>query len=266
MRIRYACALVALLAVATTAPAQIDIRNISSVSVDAFFDQTLALDVNQVVLFDIASWLSGEVKVQRQDSPVLHETTLSVAPIFIVSNYNYIIVRYGLGIGTGAEESADTSAQIDSRSFSHDLTVDANYETPSIYANIALRGSYYPDDDYWFVLPSAGIRVPLADRLSILGRYFFSYNSEQAISNAVLTEGYLELTDRLQLKAGGTASLDLSQPAGDAVRERAWEFSGITGLSYRVRPTLSLRYHLEYLGRLNRPDGIRNILVLDATF
>lgn len=249
------------------ANAQIDIRNISSVSVDANFDSTVALDVNQVVLFDVTSWLSGELKLQRQDTPVLHETTISVAPIFILNSFNYLIVRYGLGIGSGAEQSSSSGAG--DRALSHDLTIDANYEAPGIYANIAASGSYYPDDNYWFVLPTVAARFSLGPQLSLLGRYFFSYNSEQAISNAILTEAYYQVADRFSIKGGATASLDLVRPAGsagEAPRESQWELTGIAGFSYRIRPTLSLRYHLEYLGRLESADGIRNILVLDASF
>ena len=251
------------------ANAQIDIRNISSVGVDANFDSTVALDVNQVVLFDVTSWLSGELKLQRQDTPVLHETTISVAPIFILNSFNYLIVRYGLGIGAGAEQSADTTDDAEARNLSHDLTIDANYEAPGIYANIAVSSSYYPDKDYWFVLPTVAARFALGPQWSLLGRYFFSYNSEQAISNAILSEAYYQVGERFSIKGGATGSLDLVRPAGstgDEPRESQWELTGIAGFSYRIRPTLSLRYHLEYLGRLDAADGIRNILVLDATF
>jgi len=143
------------------ANAQVDIRNISSVAVDANFDSTVALDINQVVLFDVTNWMSGELKLQRQDTPVLHETTISVAPIFILNSFNYLIVRYGLGIGSGADQSARATAESDARNLSHDLTIDANYEAPGIYANIAARGSFYPDDDYWFVLPTVAARIGL---------------------------------------------------------------------------------------------------------
>ena len=252
--------------VATTAPAQLDIRNISSVGVDANFNGTIALDVNQVVLFDVLPWLNGELKLQRQDSPVLRETTISVAPIFITSPYTYLIVRYGLGIGLGAEESTTLTADEQSRSFSHDATIDANYESSSIYANLAVRGSYYPDDDYWFVLPTVAARFRLGDRTALLGRYFFSYNSEDAVSNAVLGEPTSSIGPRFSVKAGASGSLDLTLPPGADTRDQAWEVTGITGFSFEIRPRLSLRYHLEYLGRLGNADGIRNILVLDATF
>ena len=249
--------------------AQVDIRNISSVGVDANFQGPAGIDVNQVVLFDVTDWLNGEVKLQRQDTAVLHETTISVAPIFIVSSYNYIIVRYGLGIGTGAEASNTVETNADGRSFSHDLAIDANHETASVYANLAVRGSYYPDDDYFFVLPTVAARFSLGSRWSVLGRYFFSYNSEQAISNAVLGEASYQLTDRFQIKAGASGALDLVRTpwmADDAPRDTEWEVTGITGFAFRVRPTLALRWHFEYLGRLGQADGIRNILVLDATF
>lgn len=259
---------------AGTAFAQLEIRNISSVSVDANFDGTYAIDINQVALFGLTDWLSGEIKLQRQDTPVLHETTISLAPVFVVGDRTYHIVRYGLGIGTGAEELNDAAG--DQREFSHDLTVDANYETPRLYANLGARGSYYPAKDYWFVMPTAAVKVPLPASFDILGRYFFSYNSEEALGNALLVESSYQLADRFRIKAGATGTLDLRRPPGrpSADRLSEWELTGITGFTFQIRPTLALRYHLEYLGRLNlrsglstdNADGIRNILVLDATF
>ncbi|MFW6313031.1 MAG: hypothetical protein ACOC2N_04020, partial [Spirochaetota bacterium] len=143
------------------------------------------------------------------------------------------------------------------------------YSGSPIYANIAARGSYYPGEDYWFVLPTVAARFALGPRWSVLGRYFFSYNSEQAISNAILTEAYYQVGERFSIKGGATGSLDLVRPAGSqdgGTREPRWELTGIAGFSYQIRPTLSLRYHFEYLGRLESTDGIRNILVLDAAF
>lgn len=266
---------VAALAAAGTAGAQLEIRNISSVAVDANFDGTFALDINQVALFGLTDWLSGEVKLQRQDTPVLHETTISLAPVFIVGERTYHIVRYGLGVGTGAEESGTGAG--DQREFSHDLTIDANYETPRLYANLGARGSYYPSKDYWFVMPTAAVKLPLPASFDILGRYFFSYNSEEAMGNAILVESSFQLADRFRLKAGATGTLDLRRPPGrpDEDRLSEWELTGITGFTFQIRPTLALRYHLEYLGRFDvrdgarttdSADGIRNILVLDATF
>jgi hypothetical protein len=258
------CLVVGLLLVSGVG-AQVGIRNISSMGIDTYFDGTLALDINQVALFGLTDRLSAEVRLQRQDTPVLHETTVSLAPVFIVGEHNYYIVRYGLGIGTGAEDSTSVSQ---SRTLSHDLTLDANYESARLYGNLAVTGSYYPDNDYWFVLPSVAARLPLTSRLNLLGRYFFSYNSEDAVSNALLVESGYRLAERFTIKAGATASLDLRRPAGrpDADRASEWEITGITGFSFQVRPTLALRYHLAYLGRLDRADGIRNILVLDASF
>ncbi len=250
----------------TAASAQVGIRNISSVGVDANFDGTLALDINQVVLFPVVSWLSGEVKVQRQDTPVLRETTISVAPIFIVGRSSYYIVRYGLGIGDGPAEAVEGD---DGRSISHELTVDANYETEAIYANLAVRGSYYPADEYWFVLPTAAARFPLGARASLLGRYFFSYNSTAAASHALLADLGYGLTERVSVKVGLSGSVELTREPGAGEgdpRRGEWELTGITGLTYAVTPALSLRYHLEYLGRFGEADGIRNIVVLDASF
>ena len=276
---RLICTAAALLALAAPAWAQLGIRNISSVGVDADFDGTISLDINQVILFPVVRWMSGEVKLQRQDSPARSETTLSVAPIFLAGPYHYIIVRYGLGIGDAAVGEGDTGGGAGAdqgadggRAFSHSLTLDANRETESFYGNAAVRGAWYPAERYWFVLPTVGVRVPVGARGSVLGRYFVSYNSDGEISNALLAEMGWALSDRFTVKGGASGSVELGAPAGASGtaaaqgREPAWEVTGITGFSFRVTPGLALRYHLEYLGRIGGTDGVRNIVVLDAAF
>ncbi len=238
----------------TSAFAQLGIRNISSVGIDANFDATVSIDINQVLLFPVVDWLSAEFKIQRQDAPARSETTVSVAPIFILGN-TYVIARYALGIGSSAEDG--------NRTLAHGGAVDANYETETFYANAAVRGSLYPSNGYWFVIPTVAARVPIGGA-SILGRYFFSYNSDRTAGHAILAEAGVPIGDRFSVKAGATGSVDVARSGDDPVA--AWEVSGITGFSLTIRPGLSMRYHLEYLGRIGAVDGIRNILVLDASF
>ena len=272
----------ALLVSATTVWCQVGIRNISSVSIDLYFNdadgstqnggrvEKLFLDINQELLFDIADWLSAELKIQRQDEQPYasaapagwHETTISVAPIFITTPYTYFIMRYGLGIGTGYERPAGEAQEVTGQTgLSHDLTIDANFESESVSANLTLRGSLYPDLDYWFVVPSAGIRATVANEISLSTRYFFSLNSAAVISHATVVEVEFPLTDRLRLKAGGSANVT---PSADP--DSRWGYTVITGLAARITDTLNLRYHLEYLGRQGNGPGIRNLLVLDARF
>jgi hypothetical protein len=236
---------------------QVGIRNISSAQIDTYFDGTVAVEINQVLLFPVVDWLSGEVKVQRQDSPVLGETTISVAPIFLPGNGIYIIARYGLGIGAGAE---NTDAGSRERNISHDATVDFNYETATLYLNAAIRGSLYPADDYWFVLPTVAGRIRVTENVGVLGRYFFSYNSLAATSHALLTEVDVDLSARVRVTGGLSGGLTLSDG------ELQWETTGLGGIDFRIQPQLVLSYQVEYLGRIGRADGLRNVLVLDASF
>jgi hypothetical protein len=269
-------------AVAAAGTAQIGLRNISSLSADLYFNdeeaavinggslEKLSLDLNQVVLFRLTNWLSGEIKIQRQDEEPFasaapegwHETTISIAPIFIVSQYNYIIARYGLGIGTGYERPAGDQIELaDIRGLSHDMTVDANYETARFLASLTFRGSLYPDLNYWFVVPSAGIRYVFPVGMGLSGKYFFSYNSQAAVSHAFLSEVEFPVSDRVSLKVGGSGSMTPTRPI-----ETRWQYTAIAGVSYRVTETLGLKYHVEYLGRQNAGPGIRNLVVLDARF
>ena len=242
-----------LIFVPTHMSAQLGIRNISSVSLDADFNGSLTLDVNQVVLFPLTDQLTGEVSLQRQDDPRgLRKTTITIAPVVVFGGYNYVILRYGLGI---LDAGLPPATAPDERAVSQGLTVDANRETETMYLNLAVRGEYYPRDGFWFVLPTVAARLPLNERLDLLGRYFFSYNSDGDVGNAVLTEFSWPLSDQLSMKAGGSVSVN-----------SGWSLTGITGGSYAVTPALALRYHLEYIGRFGAPDGIRNILVLDASF
>ena len=238
----------------SSAFAQLGIRNISSVGIDANFDKTVSIDINQVLLFPVVDWLSAELKVQRQDAPARSETTVSAAPIFIFGN-TYVITRYALGIGSSAGDGERTIA--------HGGAIDANYEIDAVYANAAVRGSFYPADGYWFVIPTVAARVPIGS-VSVLGRYFFSYNSDRTAGHAILAEAGVPIGDRFSVKVGATGSVDVAR-SGDQTTA-AWEVSGITGFSFAIRPGLAMRYHLEYLGRLGAVDGIRNILVLDASF
>ena len=268
--------------VASVGAAQIGLRNISSISVDLYFNdedaaavnggslEKIALDLNQVLLFRINDWLSAELKIQRQDDEPIasaapegwHETTISIAPIFVVSQYNYIITRYGLGIGTGYERPAgDDQVALDAQGLSHDLTIDANYETARFLANLTLRGSLHPDLNYWFVVPSTGVKYVFPVGLGLSGKYFFSYNSQAAISHAFLSEVEFPVGDRVSLKVGGSGNMTPTLPV-----ETRWQYTAITGLSFRITEALGFKYHLEYLGRQNAGPGIRNLLVLDARF
>lgn len=67
--------------------------------------------------------------------------------------------------------------------------------------------------------------------VGVLGRHFFSYKSLGVSGHAFLAEA-----------------------------------SGLGGLDYKVRHGMTLRYQLEYLGRIGRADGLRNVLVLDVSF
>ncbi|TVQ23355.1 MAG: hypothetical protein EA383_14160, partial [Spirochaetaceae bacterium] len=223
------------------------------------------LDVNQVVLFPLTDRLTGEVSLQRQDDPRgLRKTTVSIAPVLVIGQYNYVIFRYGLGI---LDAGLPPATSPDERAVSHGLTIDANRETESLYLNLSVHGEYYPIDGFWFLLPTVAARAPLTERLSLLGRYFFSYSSDETLGNAVLTEFSWPLSDQLSVKAGGTVSVESVRTAGSgSPYNNEWSVTGISGGAYAVTPALSLRYHLEYIGRFGAPDGIRNILVLDASF
>jgi hypothetical protein len=268
--------------VAGSAWGQLGIRNISSAHVDIYLNnaeneatfggalEKYALDINQVLLFRVTSWLSGEVKVQRQDeepiaSPVPNgwrETTISVAPIFVVTPFNYIIVRYGLGIGSGYERPVgEALADSTVRGLSHDVTVDANYETAQIYANLTLRASFYPDLDYWFLLPSTAFTYNFASGLSLGGRYFFSYNSNETLDHAVKVETSYRLLPAVTIRAGGIAGFGPSQPSGEQ-----WRYGGLLGANFTINESLALRYQLDVEARAGQGPRIGNTLVLDARF
>lgn len=236
---------------AGAASAQIGFRNISSVSVDYYFDGAIANDVNQVFLLTFLDWLAAEFKIQREDTATIHETRGAVAPIFIVPPY-YFIVRYGIGYGSEADPDSDPQ-------ISHEATIDANLETASYLANITFRASFYPGG-YYFFIPSVGGKFITPIGLGVMARYFYSYNSYGASSHAVLSELDYPVSDAVSIKAGGSATFNLGET------EPPMEFTVIAGISFTFVPGLTLRYHFEYLGRQLRKDGIRNILVLDARF
>ena len=279
---RVFAAVLLLSTVAAASYAQLGIRNISSAQVNFFLNneadsaeldgsvEKYSIDLNQVILFRVTSWLSGEVKLQRQDEePVAslapngwRETTISVAPIFIVSPVNYIIVRYGLGIGTGYERPiGEALADSDLRGFSHDITLDANYETASVYANLAARASIYPDLDYWFILPTAAVSVTLGSGISVGGRYFFSYSSNSTTDHAARIDLGYQWLPAVKLRIGAVGGIAPSLPAGEQ-----WRYGGLIGADFRINDALLLKYQLDVEARTQRGPRIGNSIVLDARF
>lgn len=169
----------------------------------------------------------------------------------------YIITRYGLGIGSEPKDAAPGDSGV---SFAHDITLDANYESPTTYISAAVRGSIHPDNDYWLFLPTVAARLQVADAIGVLGRYFFSYNSLSATSHAVLVETDVMVTDKVRLTGGASGGLSIQSD------KLEWEATGIGGIDVRINPQFTLSYQVEYLGRIGRVDGIRNVLVPDAAF
>lgn len=274
--------LLGLILVTASAFAQIGIRNISSARVDFFLNdeeqaelqggsvEKFTLDINQVLLFRVTDWLSGEVKVQRQDEePVAsavpnswNETTISVAPIFVVSSFNYIILRYGLGIGSGYERPVGEALQGgDLRGFSHDVTVDANYESPGIFANLTLRTSFYPDLDYWFILPSTALSIGFPNGLTAGARYFFSYNSNRVTDHAASLNLHYQIRPAVQVRTGGVLGYGPSLASGERFR-----YGALLGAQFAINDRLSLLYQFDFQARTGRGPQLANTLVLDARF
>jgi hypothetical protein len=43
-------------------------------------------------------------------------------------------------------------------------------------------------------------------------------------------------------------------------------YSVLTGATFKASDSVNIRYHLEYLGRVGREDGIRNLVLVDWRF
>lgn len=238
----------------TVAEAQ-QYRNITSVSIENYFDGGYAIQAENVLITPLPT---ERVQLQfkaRNETEKLFDTLRSLTmvhggPIILFTPSIYGIGAYGIGM-------RDTGELV------HEGDLQLHYENVRFRVGGGVRGRYEPDTDLAYVIPSLGGRVQVAQRFGIGATYYLGLNNDGEISNAFWAEGDYAVSPRVTAKLGGSMEL------GDDV---AWSdgsdltYALISGVSYAARETLILRYELHYLGRADLDDGIRNFLFVDWRF
>jgi hypothetical protein len=241
---------VALLVIAAAGASAQDFRNIASFEADVYFDGEFDTTLNEVFLARLTDLMTLETKIEQRSGSGEGTTFLYLGPIFTWTPNFYTISRYGIGYRTDGV-------------IGHEVEVQANYETAEFLLGGGVRGRAFPKEDQWYVIPSLGGKVYFGDGWGVRLNYYFSYNDLDEIANAAWTEVDYAVTDRVTVKLGGTGEIgeNAYQP-----NEAEISYSVLTGATFKASPTVNIRYHLEYLGRVNYDDGIRNLILVDWRF
>ncbi len=225
-------------------------RNIANIGFDYYFDGSFVLKIDNVFIARIASFLSLEARVLREDQADYNNTTFFFGPIFTITPSLYTISTYGLGIDSD-------------RQFSHQVRTDINYETADFWAGAGARAVFYPGQDYYYVIPSAGVKVYFTQDISMLAKYFLSLANDETKSHSLWLQGEFFIGDVFSLKAGATAGVNYEESID---KGSSYSYSIIGGAGFKIDPGFMLRYTFEYLGDTADAHGIRNLLTADIRF
>jgi len=240
-------------------------RNITSVTVDAYFDGTWSVETANVFLARILPALTVQAKVVRYDAPGRFEHTFYLGPVISFTDKLYLITAYGLGIG-------------DDKLFAHEGELDFNYESSEVAGSVGLRGRVMPvprdgtDSPYYYFIPSVSGRVNASDRLGLFAKLFVSWDSGDTITSSLWGQADYRISPAVTVKAGFTAGYG-QLPGFNPGKEGGWGYSLISGVDLKLRGNLLLKYTLSYLadppalqsGQDGR-RGIQNALSLDVRF
>ncbi len=230
-------------------------RNITSLSIENFFDGGYALQAENVLIAPLApERLQLLLKARNQTDKLFDSvrslTMVHAGPIILFTPSVYGIATYGIGM-------RDTGDLV------HEGDLQLHYETVRFRLGGGARGRYEPDEDLAYIIPSLGGRLQLARGFGLSATYYLGLNNDGEFSNAFWAEGDYAITPRVTAKLGGSVELgdDIALPDGSDLT-----YAVISGVGYTASETLLLRYELHYLGRADLDDGIRNLLFVDWRF
>jgi hypothetical protein len=230
------------------------LRNIASVTAEAYFNGDWRIETTDVFLARIVPALTAVARITRVDSDGWNQHLFYLGPVVSFTDTLYLETVYGLGI-----DSEDSDGR-----FSHELDVNFNYETETSATSLGLKASWFPGagSGYSYYLPSISAKFHPLAALGLFGKFFLSIDSE-----AVLTESFWGQADyRFSPLLGARAGFTMS-------RADAFGYSLLAGIDFFFRSGLTLRYSFQYLSDtieyLTSPQprsGISNALILDARF
>ncbi|MBN2352163.1 MAG: hypothetical protein JXD23_06290 [Spirochaetales bacterium] len=223
------------------------LRNITAATFDYYFDDTFRCTVEDVFLARFCPAFSLQVKPSFSATETGSEYVLSLGPVINFSGHVYLDAIYGLGF--------DSSFRIE-----HRAEVNLHYEDKAGYLGVGARGAYFPDTNFFFIIPSVEGKIRPLDWLALFGKLFFGWNSLNMPSGSFWGELYWITGPAVTIRTGGTVS-----HAG------AFGYSLLAGVDIRFSPAVLLRYFFQFLA--DAPDenlarvngyGIENGLFLDV--
>jgi hypothetical protein len=243
-----ACLLACLPGAAVPAAAD-GLRDIASVTVTTYFDGSWGVESTDVFLARIVPALTAEAQVTRVDSPGHYQYTFYLGPVVSFTDTIYAEAVYGLGIDSAG-------------SFSHEVTLDFNYETDTTATSLGAKGVWFPATNYSYILPSISGKFHPLPALGLFGKFFLSVDSAGVVTESFWGEADYAFSPAVSARGGFTVS-----------RANAFGYSAIAGVDVRFSAAFSLRYSLQYLsdtvdyiGAPQPRSGIANALIADIRF
>lgn len=230
------------------APAE-GLRNITTATLDYYFDDTFRLALEDVFLARLSPEFSLQLKAARYDTNLRYQHALSLGPIINFSPNLYLDALYGLGL--------DSALVVEHRG-----DINFNYETDDILLQIGLRGAFTPATEYFYFIPSVGGKFKLADWLGFFNKIFLSWNVAGAFAGSYWGELDWILSPVFTLRTGGT--IGWAEELG---------FSLLAGIDIHFSREVLLKYYFQFLSNTfdysvspERKIGIENGIFLDIRF
>ncbi len=224
-------------------------RDIASLTVDAYFDDTWRVTSENVFLARLAPGFSVQAKLERIDTQDFFEHRVYLGPVVNFTDSLYLDAVYGIGVNSANE-------------LSHKAEANLTHETDELVAAVGLRFEAFPSTDYFYFLPSAGGKIKLTEHLGFFGKAFISRDSENKNTGSFWGEADWAFSPDFTARAGFTLSF-----AGGI------GYSILAGATLRFNPDVSLKYNFQYLSDTveyqeipQTKTGIENALILDVSF
>lgn len=237
-------------------------RNIAGFSVDSYFDGGgyISRIENVFIAPLVEDRLQLQAKVMNQvdnqkfdgvDVEPRSLTMFHLGPIVLFSPHLYGLYTYGVGF------------RGESETIVHAGDAQLHYETAEFRVGGGVRGQLEPQNDVAYLVGSLGGRVQLPRGIGVFASYYVGFNNDSELSHALWSESDYAVTPRITVKLGGSIELgdDVAWPDGSDTT-----YSVISGAGFSFSEEVSARYQLDYIGRADRPDGIRNLVFVDWRF
>jgi hypothetical protein len=239
--------------------ARADVRTISTVTGDYYFDGNYFLEADEVLLVRVLPILTLEAKYTLTVSPNLIDNLFYVGPVVNFSDTLYGILIGGLGF--------DNTAQ---HNLIYEVDGGFNWETDVSTAFVNMKWTQFSADGSWYVLPSIGGKAHIVPALGMFGEFFFSYDSAGNSTGAFWGEADYQLGSVVDLLAGFTLTFSLGNLANPN-SSKGLGYSIIAGATITFTQNLDLKYKFSYLSNVVQyqgmapaaSTGIENLLSLD---